>query len=287
MITTATNEEEDAVILDLEDACPLEEKETGRVFARDSIPMFKEKGIDVFVRVNSFESEMTMEDLSYVITEGLDGIMLPKVELKDDITRLDQIIGNEERKKGLPINSISILPLIETPRGVSNALEIISGSQRVVGLSFGAGDYSRELGIGMGVTSLTQEEFSLMTAHPRACIALAARAAGIHAIDSPFFGLVIDIEGIMKEARKVKLMGFTGKLIVHPRHVNPVNQIFSPTKEEVEFAKRVIEVYEEVKAKGLGATTIGGRMIDYGSYRRACNLISIAEKIAEREKRKN
>jgi citrate lyase subunit beta/citryl-CoA lyase len=284
MITTAATEGGDAAILDLEDACPIAEKETGRIFARDSIPMLKEKGMDVFVRVNSFETGWVEEDIRYVVTEGLDGIMLPKSDSKEDIVRLDQLLREEEKKKGLKSNSISILPLLETPKGILAVSDIISSSQRVIGVSFGAGDYSREIGAGMGVTSLSADEFFLMTAHPRSCIALAARAAGILAIDSPFFGLVIDIEGIMKETRKVKLMGFTGKLLVHPRHVDPVNHVFSPTKEEVDFAERVIEVYEEAKAKGLGATSMGGRMIDYGSYRRALNLISMAEKIAEREK---
>jgi len=287
MITTAATESGDAVILDLEDACPIAEKETGRIFARDSIPMLKEKGMDVFVRVNSFETGWTEEDIRYVVTEGLDGIMLPKSDSKEDIVRLDQLLGEEERKKGLKSNSISILPLLETPKGISAVSDIISSSQRVIGVSFGAGDYSREIGAGMGVTSLSADEFFLMASHPRSTIALAARAAGILAIDSPFFGLVIDMDGLVKEVRKVKLMGFTGKLLVHPRHVDPVNQVFSPSKEEIDFARRVIKAYEEAKAKGLGATSLGGRMIDYGSYRRALNLISIAEEISEREKRKS
>jgi len=286
MITTAATEGGDAVILDLEDACPVAEKETGRIFARDSIPMLEEKGIDVFVRVNSFDTGLTEKDIDYVVVKGLDGVILPKAESKEDIFRLDQLLKVEEEKKGLPLNSVIILPLLESPRGISAVSEIISGSQRIIGVSFGAGDYSREIGAGMGVTSLSPEDYFLMASHPRSCIALAARAAGIFAIDAPFFGLVIDIDGLIREAWKVKLMGFTGKLLVHPRHVDPVNQVFAPTKEETDFAKRVIKTYEEAKAKGLGATSMGGRMIDYGSYRRALNLIATAEKIEEKERRK-
>jgi len=286
MITTATAEGGDAVILDLEDACPVAEKETGRVFARDSIPMLKEKGMDVFVRVNSFDTGLTEEDVRYVIVAGLDGVMLPKSESKEDIVRLDQLLTTEEEKKGLAPKSIAILALLESPKGICKVAEIISGSERVIGVSFGAGDYSREIGAGMGVTSLSADEFFLMASHPRSCIALAARAAGVLAIDSPFFGLVIDTESLTKESRRVKLMGFTGKLLTHPRHVEPVNQVFSPGKDEVEFAGRVIKAYEEAKAKGLGATSMGGRMIDFGSYRRALNLISIAEKISERARKK-
>jgi len=287
MITTAATEGGDAVILDLEDACPIAEKETGRIFTRDSIPMLKEKGMDVFVRVNSFDTGLTEKDIDYVVVAGLDGVMLPKTESKEDILRLDRLLKVEEEKKGLALNSVVILPLLESPKGISTVSEIISGSQRVIGVSFGAGDYSREIGAGMGVTSLSPEEYFLMASHPRSCIALAARAAGIFAIDAPFFGLVIDLDGLFREARKVKLMGFTGKLLVHPRHVDSVNQVFSPSKEEIDFARRVIKAYEEAKAKGLGATSLGGRMIDYGSYRRALNLISISEKISEREKRKS
>jgi len=287
MITTAATEGGDAVILDLEDACPIAEKETGRIFARDSIPMLKEKGMDVFVRVNSFDTGLTEKDIDYVVVAGLDGVMLPKTESKEDILRLDRLLKVEEEKKGLALNSVVILPLLESPKGISTVSEIISGSQRVIGVSFGAGDYSREIGAGMGVTSLSPEEYFLMASHPRSCIALAARAAGIFAIDAPFFGLVIDLDGLFREARKVKLMGFTGKLLVHPRHVDSVNQVFSPSKEEIDFARRVIKAYEEAKAEGLGATSLGGRMIDYGSYRRALNLISISEKISEREKRKS
>ena len=287
MITTAATEGGDAVILDLEDACPIAEKETGRIFARDSISMLKEKGMDVFVRVNSFDTGLTEKDIDYVVVAGLDGVMLPKTESKEDILRLDRLLKVEEEKKGLALNSVVILPLLESPKGISAVSEIISGSPRVIGVSFGAGDYSREIGAGMGVTSLSPEEYFLMASHPRSCIALAARAAGIFAIDAPFFGLVIDMDGLIKEVRKVKLMGFTGKLLVHPRHVEPVNQVFSPSKEEIDFAKRVIKAYEEAKSKGLGATSLGGRMIDYGSYRRALNLISIAEKIEEKEKRKS
>jgi citrate lyase subunit beta/citryl-CoA lyase len=286
MITTAATEAGDAVILDLEDACPVAEKETGRVFARDSIPVLKEKGLEVFVRVNAFDTGWTEEDLSYVVVPGLDGIMLPKSESKEDVVRLERLLHDEEKRKGMEEQGVAILPLLETPRGIARVGEIISGSSRVIGVSFGAGDYSREIGAGMGVTSLTADDFFLMASYPRATLALAARAAGVLAIDSPFFGLVIDTESLTKEAKKVKLMGFTGKLVTHPRHVEPVNQAFSPSKEEVEFAGRVIKAYEEAKAKGLGATSIGGRMIDFGSYRRALNLLSVAEKIAEREKRR-
>lgn len=283
MINSAITEGEDAVILDLEDACPLAEKETGRVFSRDAVKMIKKANIDFFVRVNSLDTGFTAEDLSYVVIKGLDGIVLPKAESNNDIQKLDQLLEEEEEKKGLEPSSISIIPLIETPKGVLATSEIILASNRVIAVSFGAGDYSREIGAGMGVTRLTADEYSLMAFYPRCQIALAARSAGVLAIDSPYFGYVIDIDGLIEETKKVKLMGFTGKQLTHPRHVNPVNQVFSPSKDEIDFAEQVNEAFEEAQTKGIGATTIGGRMIDYGSYKRAAALLARAKMIADKD----
>jgi citrate lyase subunit beta/citryl-CoA lyase len=282
MIETALGEGEDAVILDIEDGCPLDEKETGRIFARDAIPRIRKKKIEVFVRVNSLETGMTKEDIEYVVQEELTGIMLPKTEEAEDILAVESLLSETEKKRGISSGKVAILPLIETPRGVLNVNEIIRASSRVIGISFGAGDYSREIGAGMGVTSLSKDEYWLMAYHPRSVISLAARAAGVLAIDAPYFGLIIDVEGLREETKKIKLMGFTGKLLTHPRHIEPVNQVFTPSEDEVTFARKVIEVYEEARNRGLGATSIGGRMIDYGSYKRALSVIAIAERIAEK-----
>jgi len=284
MITNATAEGADALILDLEDGCPMSEKETGRVFARDSISMLKEQGATIFVRVNSLETVLTETDISYVVTQGLDGIMLAKTESKEDIISLDELIEKGEQKKGLESNSITLIALIETPKGIMNLSQIIAASQRVEAIAFGAGDFSREMGAGMGVTKLSPEEYFPMVLHARSSIAIAARAAGIQAIDTPFFGLVIDLEGLAKESEKAKLLGFSGKQVTHPRHVAVVNDCFSPAKEDVDFAKQVAEAYNAARAKGLGATTLGGKMIDYGSFKRAEDLLSLAETIEEKEK---
>ncbi|MEM4218295.1 MAG: CoA ester lyase [Candidatus Methanomethylicaceae archaeon] len=282
MIQTALEESEDAVILDIEDGCPFEEKETGRVFARDAVPLIKDRGVEVFVRINSLETGMAEEDLEYVVQEDLTGVMLPKSDRAEDILTLDQLLSEKEAKRNVPVGKTRILPLIETPLGVQNAEEIAKTGHRVIGLSFGAGDYSREIGAGMGVTSLSKEDFWLMSYFPRCVISLVARAHGLLAIDAPYFGMIIDVDGLIEETRKVKLMGFTGKLLTHPRHIDPVNQVFTPSHEDIELAKRVIAAYEEAKSRGLGATSVGGRMVDYGSYKRALNVIKLAERISKK-----
>jgi len=285
MISNATGEGADALILDLEDGCPMSEKETGRVFARDSIPMLKEQKAKVFVRVNSLETGLTETDISYVVTQGLDGIMLAKTESKEDVFTIDRLLQEEELKKGLELKSVLLIALLETPQGILNIREIIAASDRVVAVGFGAGDFSREMGAGMGVTKLSPEEYFPMVLYARSNIAMTARAAGIQAIDTPFFGLVIDLEGLIRESEKVKLLGFSGKQLTHPRHVASVNAAFSPAEEDVAFARMVVKVYEEARAKGLGATTIGGKMIDYGSFKRAEALLSTARVIEARAKR--
>ncbi len=283
MITNSLSEGADAVILDLEDGCPMGEKETARVFARDAAPMIQEQGIHVFVRVNGLDTKMTAEDLDYVVTPGLEGIMLPKTEGAGDVRSLDEMLTRLEQARGLETGRTVVMALVETPVGVLNVREIIGASPRVMGVAFGAGDYSREMGAGMGVTKVQPEEYFTMTLVARSTLAMAARAFGVHAIDTPFFGMVIDLDGLVREANKVKLLGFSGKQLTHPRHVAPVNQVFSPAAEDVELAKQVVAAYAEAQAKGLGATSLGGRMIDYGSFKRAKALLGVHEAIKAKE----
>lgn len=286
MIMRATGEMQDAIILDLEDAVPIAEKETARVFARDGIPILKSKGIDVFVRVNSLGTGMTQEDLKYVVRKGLDGIMLPKSEKKEEIVKLDRLLKKEEEKKKLKPNSISIMPLLESPRGVLNASEISQGSKRIVALGFGAGDFLRELGEGFAIARLSPDEYFPMILYARSRISIASRVADVPAIDTPFFGLLIDTDGLIRESSRVKLLGFKGKMLIHPRHIEPVNQVFSPSKEDVEFSKQMMAAYKEAAAKGLGAASFGGRMIDYAMVSMGEDLLTRAEAIAEKEKRR-
>jgi citrate lyase subunit beta/citryl-CoA lyase len=285
MINNSTSEGADAIILDLEDGCPMAEKETGRVFARDSISMLKQHGLEVFVRVNSMEAGLTGIDIGYVVMPGLDGIMLAKTEAQEDVKALDSLLKEQEKKKGMASGSVQIMALLETPKGILNIREIIAASPRMVAVGFGAGDFSREMGAGMGVTKLSPDEYFPMILHARSSIAMAARAAGVQAIDTPYFGLVIDLDGLRRESEKVKLLGFSGKQLTHPRHVEVANQVFTPARADVEYAKKVVEAYQEARSKGLGATTLGGKMIDFGSFKRAESLLSSSRAVEEKEKR--
>jgi citrate lyase subunit beta/citryl-CoA lyase len=172
--------------------------------------------------------------------------------------------------------------LLETPKGVLNIRQIIAASSRVAAVGFGAGDFSREMGAGMGVTKLSPDEYFPMILHARSSIAMAARASGIQAIDTPYFGLVIDLEGLRRESEKVRLLGFSGKQLTHPRHVEVANQVFTPSRADVEYAKKVVDAYQEARAKGLGATTLGGKMIDW-FFQTGESLLASSAAVEERK----
>lgn len=280
MIERAKKENEDAVILDIEDAVPIGEKETARWFIKDAIPMFSAASIDTFVRVNSPATGLISDDLHFAVQQDLTGIVLPKSESRADIMRLDRIIRKEERTKRIKPRSVAILPLIETARGVLNAQDIAEASKRVVALAFGAADYMRDLG--RSYIAMSETETEILYARSR--LALASRVAGIPAVDTPFFGLTIDEKGLVRQAMLAAQLGFKGKLVIHPGHVDPVNQVFTPSKEDVEQSKKIMEAYEEAAKRGLGAASLEGRMIDYATYEMAKEQLSFVEAIENRRK---
>lgn len=265
----------DAVILDLEDSVPMIEKDTARVFIRDTFELAGSGGAEVYVRVNGLTTGLTAHDCDFVIQRGLEGIMLPKVESKEDILESEKIIEKLEKERGMKRGSIVLIPTLETAKGVINVYEISSASKRVVAIGFGAVDFTRDMG-----TSLSKEGTELFFA--RSQVAMAARAAGVQALDTVYIDLA-DKEGLIKDSQLAKQLGFKGKFLIHPNQIEPVNQIFSPSAKEVEYAKKVVNAFKEAEARGLGAASLEGRMIDIAVFRQADDLLVIAESIAKKE----
>jgi len=266
----------DAIIIDLEDAVPMEDKETARVFVREGIETVGKEESMVFVRVNGLATGLASQDLEESVCEGLDGIVLPKTESDRDILDAEAILEKIEKQKGLRVGSIIIVPILETAKGVLKAAEVAFASKRVVGLSFGAVDFTRDLGV-----SLSKEGVEL--SYPRAYVALAARAAGIPAIDTVFID-IMDREGLIRDSKAAKQLGFRGKLLIHPNQIQPVNEVFSPTQQEVEYCKKVVAAFKEAQARGAGAISLDGKMIDYANYRQAEDVLAIWDLIIKRKK---
>jgi citrate lyase subunit beta/citryl-CoA lyase len=276
MLHKAGTLDADAIIIDLEDAVPMEDKETARVFVREGIETVCKGGSMVFVRVNGLATGLAGQDLEESVCDGLDGIVLPKAESKKDILDIEAILEKIEKRKGLRVGSTTIVPILETAKGVLNAVEVASASPRVAGLSFGAVDFTRDLGV-----SLSKEGIEL--SYPRAHVALAARAAGIPAVDTVFID-IMDKEGLSRDSKAAKQLGFRGKLLIHPNQIQPVNEIFSPTQHEVEYCKRVVATFKEAQTRGAGAISLDGKMIDYANYRQAEDILATWDAIIKRKK---
>lgn len=265
----------DALILDLEDSVPPAEKDSAREMVATSLEGFASTGREVFVRTNSLSTRYVVPDIKAVVCGGLKGILLPKSESVEDIHKADALILDAEVTAGLEIGSTGLLALIETPRGIINACEIASASVRIVGLAFGAEDYTLEMGI-----TRTKEGGELY--YPRMAISIACHAASVLAIDSVYTD-VRDSEGLVKETRAVRQMGFQGKLVIHPDQVGPVNQVFVPSEEEITHARRVVAAFEAAVAEGKASTSLDGRMVDAPVAERAKKLLSLAESIVKKE----
>lgn len=266
----------DAAILDLEDAVPPAQKAAARDGARDYVG--RRPG-QAFVRINPLMSRAAFtiacgaEDLAAVVIRGLRGVVFPKVETVDDLLAVDEAIANQERSAGLAVGVVVLYSIVETARGVLDAPMIARANlHRPHRLCFGAGDFTRDIGVEWS----REERESFMA---RSMIVLASRAAGLSApIDSVFVDLN-DPEGLAASTREGKQLGFRGKMVIHPSQVPIVNEIFTPTAEEVAWARRVIDGLEKAEREGLGAYVVDGRMVDYPIVERARDILNVWQEI--------
>lgn len=244
----------DAVILDLEDAVALSEKEATRATVVEALR--QPRDVRAYVRVNDLATPFCFNDFVAVTGPWLDGIMLPKVETPAQIETADWLLGNLERTQGMQAGSIDLLPIVETGLGLANARAIAAARPRVKRLSFGAADFCKDMGM-----RWTAEEAELTPA--RAEIVLASRIAGIEPpLDSVWIAIK-DSDGLVASAQRVKDLGYQGKLCIHPDQIGAVNDVFTPTDEEAAFAEKVVAAFETAEAAGEAAIQVDGRMIDY------------------------
>lgn len=244
----------DAVILDLEDAVAISEKEATRATIVEALK--GPRDVRAYVRVNDLGTPFCYGDLTEVVGPWLDGVMLPKVESAAQIETADWLLTNLERAHGMEAGAVDLLPIVETGLGLGNARAIAAARPRVKRLSFGAADFCKDMGM-----RWTAAEAELTPA--RAEIALASRIAGIEPpLDSVWIAIK-DMDGLVASARRVKELGYQGKLCIHPDQIGPVNDVFTPTDDEAAFARKVVAAFETAEAEGLAAIQVDGQMIDY------------------------
>ncbi|MDO5028415.1 MAG: CoA ester lyase [Bacillota bacterium] len=247
----------DAIIIDLEDAVSQSEKDAARILVREYLNNF-ENPTDVLVRVNPTDTPYFYDDMEMLMeVKNLDAIMLPKASV-ESVKAIDQFLNEKNSDK-------KVFCLIETAMGVEDSLNILSASDRVIGVLLGAEDLTLDLG---AERTKASEEIR----YARQKIVAVSKAVEIQAIDTPFTD-TDDIEGLKKDTEFAKAMGMTGKAAISPRHVSFINDIFSPTDQEVEHAVRVCEGAIDAKIKGLGAWSLDGKMVDAPIIKRAVNLL--------------
>ena len=264
----------DVVIIDLEDAVAQALKSEAREAARKKVIEHAPRRL--MVRVNALGSGYNQDDLQAIVSASPAGIMLPKVESVEHVREIHERLLGCERHGGLQPGSLGVVALIESARGVQNIFRIVSETTepaRTFLAAFGAADYSLDMGL-----DVSRDGAELH--YPRSRIAVACRAAGREPpIDTPFMIDLKDLDGLRADARRAKQLGFQGKLCIHPSHVGPCNEIFSPTAEEIQYARRVVEAFEKSEAEGVGALQLDGKFIDTPVVERSRRMIRLGASI--------
>ena len=259
----------DAVIFDLEDAVSPSEKDAARILVRNTMRYMDFGGCEKIVRINSIDTPYWKADIDAILPQKPDLILLPKTGMASDVLEADAYMAEVEEKLGFAQNTVGLMPLIETALGVENAFAIASATKRVQALFLGAEDLTADL-----QCKRTKEGREIEYARTR--LVVAARAAGVDVYDTPFTD-VNDDAGIVADAQLAKALGFTGKASISPRHVEVINQVFSPTLKEIHYAYEVMDAIAQAKAQGKGAIALHGKMVDAPIVARAERTIAMAK----------
>ena len=262
----------DVIMVDLEDLVPPGEKSAACELATEWVPRLAAAGKRVMVRINALETGLAAGELAAVVSPELAGISIGKGNTAWDLQQVDRLLAPLEAKSGLEPGHVQVIPWIETAMAIVHVYEMATASKRVVGIAFGGEDYTNDMGI-------TRTDFGEECYYARSAVAVAARAAGVGGLDGPFVGFR-DPEGLRTDASAARRMGFTGKFAIHPAQIEAINETFSPNPEDVAYARRVVEAWDEAEAAGRGSLSIDGRMVDVPVVKRAQNLLAQAEAIA-------
>lgn len=265
----------DSVLLDLEDAIALSEKDAARRLTAHLLKAVDFGHLEVTVRINGADTPYFRRDLEEIVPARPAAIRLPKCQSPQDVLTVDALISELEEKHGIPAGSIKIHAMIETALGIQRAYDIASASPRVTALTLGGQDLTADLGV-----QKTKEGWELFYA--RSAVVLAAKAAGVDVFDTVWAD-INDPEGLLRESRQVMGLGFTGKAAIHPSQIPVIHKAYMPEEKELRKARRIVEAAEEAKARGIGVISVDGKMVDEPVVRRAHRLMELASFYGEEE----
>lgn len=261
----------DVVILDLEDAVAIAAKEDTRATVIEALQRPRQsRG---YIRVNSIETPYCFGDIEAVVGPWLDGIVLPKVESAADLRCIDWLMTNLERRAGMPVGGVDLVPIIETANGMGRIREIAASGGRLKRVCFGAGDYTRDLGL-----IWTFEEKELAAA--RSELVLASRLAQIEAPIDTVFIHIREHDACEQSTRLGREFGFQGKLCIHPDQVAIANRVYTPSADEVAWAEKIISSFAAAEAQGSASIEVNGYFVDYPIVEKAQRVVDIAAAVA-------
>jgi citrate lyase subunit beta/citryl-CoA lyase len=271
MLEKAFGVSADVIVPDMEDSVPDAEKAN----ARKTITAFlsRLKGIPAAIvpRVNALDSGYMQEDLVAIVGPHIDGISIGKVRRPGDISEISTAIARLEKQADLPVGRLALIPWIETAEAILRCHEICLASPRIVAVAIGGEDLTNDLGV-----ERLDDPTQLLYARSKLCIA--AKAAGVLALDTPYFHYR-DEEGLRIDSIAAKHLGFKGRFAIHPAQVGPINECFAPSAEEIAHARRVVAAFEEAEARGRASTSLDGVVIDVPVVKRARALLERAPKL--------
>jgi citrate lyase subunit beta/citryl-CoA lyase len=279
MVEKALASDADAVFLDLEDAVAPEYKAAARGDVVSALKVLDWQGRPRLFRANALHTPYFYRDLIEVVegsVDSLDAVMVPKVNRPEDLYTVSILLSGIELAMDLEKGEIKIEAQIESSEGLANVDPIASATDRLTALHFGPGDFAASVSMpltSIGVMDVWDEAYSGHRFHyAMQRIVVAARASGLRVLDGPVADYS-DQEGLRRSCLIARSLGFDGKWCIHPAQIEVINEVFSPTEREVEWAKRVVAAYEEANAAGSGSVSLDGQMVDAASIKLARNTL--------------
>lgn len=257
----------DSIMLDLEDSVTMAEKDTARLLVHNALKTIDYGDTEMVVRINPLNTPYGKKDIEAVVKAGVHVIRMPKTETAEEVIEVEREIEKVEREIGC-VGRTKIMAAIESTLGIVNAYAIATASPRMMGIALGAEDYSANL-----KTQRTPGGDELRLA--RETIVVAARAAGIDALDTVYSNLN-DMETFRKEVEFIKTLGFDGKSVINPRQIPVVNEVFAPKEKEIEKSRTILAAIKEAEKKGSGVIAVNGKMVDRPVVLRAQRTIDLA-----------
>lgn len=259
----------DSIMFDLEDAVSMAEKDAARDLVYEALQTQGYGDVELVVRVNGQDTPYYANDVRAMVKAGIDVVRLPKAEDAEMVKKLDADITAAEKEFGREEGSTMLMAAIESAKGVINAYQIASASDRMMGIALSAEDYTTDMKTHRYPDGAELEFARNMVLH-------AARAAGVAAFDTVFTNMN-DTEGFYRETEYIHQLGFDGKSLVNPRQIPMVNKVYEPTKKEIENAKNVENAIKEAKLKGSGVISMNGQMVDRPVVLRAERVMRLAK----------